>query len=175
MKRLLIVVDMQADFVDGTLGSREAEAIVPYVLEKIRAYENAGDDVVFTLDTHGEDYLDTLEGKNLPVKHCIKGTEGWKLTDALRQAAQGKKLFEKSTFGSPECAAYAAAGEYESIELVGLCTDICVISNALLCKAYAKNTPVLVDAACCAGVTPKSHERALAAMQSCQVEVYEGK
>lgn len=171
-KKLLIVVDMQKDFVDGALGSAQAEKIVPCVLAKIQAYEEAGDEVVFTLDTHGEDYLDTLEGKHLPVKHCIKGTEGWKLTEALQQAAEGRKVFEKTTFGSTECAAYAAAGNYAGIELVGLCTDICVISNAMLCKAYAANTPVLVDAACCAGVTLESHERALLAMKSCQVEVY---
>ncbi|MBS6644165.1 MAG: cysteine hydrolase [Clostridiaceae bacterium] len=169
MKRLLIVVDMQNDFIDGALGTKEAVEIVPAVVEKIREYQDRGDEVIFTLDTHFEDYLDTMEGKKLPVPHCIKGTPGWELqTDISR--FDGKK-FEKITFGSLDCAKYVAEGEYDSVELAGLCTDICVISNALLIKAAAPSVPVLVDSLCCAGVTPESHRNALEAMKMCQIDV----
>ena len=169
MKKLLIVVDMQNDFIDGSLGTQEARTIVPKVAEKIRAYQTRGDDVIFTLDTHFHDYLDTLEGKKLPVPHCIKGTEGWKLQKDIDEF-EGKR-FEKVTFGCLACADFAAGGGYESVELVGLCTDICVISNALLVKAAMPYTPILVDSSCCAGVTPESHENALSAMKMCQIEV----
>lgn len=169
MGRLLVVVDMQKDFVDGTLGSREAKAIVPHVVDKIRIYEEAGQEVVFTLDTHFENYMDTLEGKKLPVVHCVKGTPGWELIDELREV-RGKR-FEKVTFGSRELADYVMDGGYESVELVGLCTDICVISNALLIKAGVPDTPILVDAACCAGVTPESHGNALRAMGMCHIDI----
>lgn len=169
MKRLLVVVDMQKDFIDGSLGTKEAQKIVGPVAERIREYIHGGDEVIFTLDTHGEDYLDTLEGKKLPVKHCIKGTGGWELHPEL--AAFSGRRFEKETFGSMACAEYAAAGEYSRIELVGLCTDICVISNALLLKAAKPGTPVQVKADCCAGVTPESHANALAAMTMCQIDV----
>lgn len=169
MGRLLVVVDMQKDFVDGALGSREAAAVIPHVADKIRLYQDAGDEVVFTLDTHFDNYLDTMEGKKLPVPHCVKGTPGWELTEKLK-GVKGKR-FEKSAFGSRELADYAEAGQYESVELVGLCTDICVISNAMLIKAAAPETPVLVDAACCAGVTPESHENALNAMKMCHIDI----
>lgn len=170
MKRLLVVVDMQKDFIDGSLGTKEAQEIVPGVVKKIKEYEAAGDEVVFTFDTHHENYLETQEGKRLPVKHCIKGTEGWELDKEL-QGFSGKR-FEKPAFGSRELAQWAKAGGFSSIELVGLCTDICVISNALLLKAFLPETPVLVDASCCAGVTPKSHENALEAMKMCQIDVH---
>lgn len=169
MKRLLIVVDMQKDFIDGTLGTREAEAIVPNVKKKIEEYVAAGDEVIFTLDTHEAAYLDTQEGKNLPVVHCVKGTEGWELALPLKEF-QGKR-FEKNTFGSADLGEYVKGREYESIELVGLCTDICVISNALLVKAFLPETPILVDSSCCAGVTPESHGNALNAMKMCQIKV----
>lgn len=169
MKRLLVVVDMQNDFIDGALGTKEAEAIVPAVLEKIEQYVKAGDDVIFTLDTHDEDYLNTQEGQKLPVPHCIKGTPGWELPEKIGRFP-GKR-FEKVTFGSLECAKYAAENGYESVELVGLCTDICVISNALLIKAAAPSIPVAVDSRCCAGVSVESHRNALEAMKMCQVEV----
>lgn len=169
MKRLLVVVDMQKDFIDGSLGTKEAVAIVPAVKKKIEGYEKAGDEVVFTLDTHFDNYLDTQEGKNLPVKHCIKGSEGWRLHEEL-EGFQGRR-FEKVTFGSIECGQYAARGGYDRVELVGLCTDICVISNAMLIKAMAPELPVEVDSTCCAGVTPQSHENALSAMKMCQIGV----
>lgn len=170
MKRLLVVVDMQKDFIDGSLGTKEAQAIVPKVAEKIREYQNAGDQVVFTFDTHYENYLETQEGKRLPVKHCIKGTEGWELDKSL-QDFKGE-YFEKPSFGSRELAQWAEKGDFSSIELVGLCTDICVISNALLLKAYLPETPVSVDASCCAGVSPESHNNALEAMKMCQIDVH---
>ena len=157
MSRLLVVVDMQKDFVDGALGSKEAQAIVPHVIDKIKAYQGAGQEVVFTLDTHFDDYMDTMEGKKLPVIHCVKGTPGWELAEV--------------TFGSRELVDYAALGQYESVELVGLCTDICVISNAMLIKAGIPDTPIQVDASCCAGVTPQSHENALNAMKMCHIDI----
>lgn len=169
MNRLLVVVDMQKDFIDGSLGTGEAEAIVNNVKKKIEEYQAAGDDVIFTLDTHGNDYMDTQEGKNLPVLHCVKGTAGWELADALEEIP-GRR-FEKDTFASKEVGEYAASGGYKSIELIGLCTDICVISNALLIKAFLPEIPILVDSSCCAGVTPKSHENALNAMKMCQVTI----
>lgn len=169
MKRLLAVVDMQNDFIDGALGTREAREIVPAVLHKIEEYQRAGDEVVFTLDTHGEDYMETQEGKKLPIPHCIRGSHGWELCPPLLNLP-GKR-FEKPSFGSLKLAEYAAAGGYDRIELIGLCTDICVISNALLLKAYLPQTPVAVDGRCCAGVTPESHENALEAMKMCQVDI----
>ncbi|MEY8354814.1 isochorismatase family cysteine hydrolase [Lachnospiraceae bacterium 54-53] len=169
MKKLLIVVDMQKDFIDGSLGTGEAAAIVPRVKKKIEEYEAAGDEVIFTLDTHGEDYPDSREGKKLPVVHCVKGTAGWEL-DASLSEFQGKR-FEKNTFGSTAVGEYVKEKEYESIELVGLCTDICVISNALLVRAFLPETPIVVDSLCCAGVTPESHENALNAMKACQIEI----
>ncbi len=169
MKRLLIVVDMQNDFITGSLGTEEARQAVDSVVKKVLEYEKSGDEVVFTMDTHGQDYLDTQEGRKLPVLHCIKGTDGWKLCPQL-EGFKGKR-FEKAVFASRECAEYAAAGGFDQIELVGVCTDICVVSNALLLKALLPETPILVDSACCAGVTPHSHEAALETMKMCQVDV----
>lgn len=169
MKKLLIVVDMQNDFIDGSLGTKEALAIVPNVVEKIKLYEKNGDDIIFTMDTHGEDYLETLEGRNLPVVHCVKGTKGWELQKDIDTF--GGRRFEKGTFGCLACGEFVAEQGYEQVELVGLCTDICVISNALLVKAAVPNTPVCVDKSCCAGVTPESHENALNAMKMCQIQI----
>ena len=170
MKKLLVVVDMQNDFVTGALGSREAQAILPAVNAKITAAQQ----VLYTLDTHGEDYLSTQEGRNLPVRHCIKGTWGHALADGLVVLPEARQL-EKPTFGSVALAEYVrqevADGRIEEVELVGLCTDICVISNAMLLKAYCTELPVSVDAACCAGVTPASHQNALAAMKMCQIAI----
>ncbi|MBP1587180.1 MAG: cysteine hydrolase [Clostridia bacterium] len=173
MKKILVVVDMQKDFVDGALGSGEAVAIVPAVVRKIRDFEG---DVFVTCDTHFENYMETAEGAKLPVPHCIKGSEGWRLDAAVEAALAGKKFtaVEKNTFGSVELPGLIreAAGEEEfSVELVGLCTDICVVSNALLVKANFPEAPVSVDAACCAGVTPAGHEAALATMRSCQIDI----
>lgn len=168
-RKLLVVVDMQKDFIDGSLGTPEAQAIVPAVKKRIEEYVAEGQDVVFTLDTHYENYMETLEGKNLPVMHCQKGSEGWQLAEGLENYP-GKR-FEKPTFGCVELARYVQAVEYERIELLGLCTDICVIANALLLKSVLPGTPIAVNEACCAGVTPESHENALKAMKMCQVEI----
>lgn len=175
MKKILIVVDMQKDFVDGALGTAEAVAIVDNVVDKIKNFDG---DIIVTYDTHAENYMETQEGKNLPVPHCIKDTDGWKL-DAKVQAALDKKTYkaiEKPTFGSTELPEYIRANydpaEIE-IELIGLCTDICVVSNALLMKANFLETKVSVDASCCAGVTVESHNAALLTMKMCQVNVIE--
>ena len=171
MKQILIIVDMQNDFIDGALGTKEAATIVPKVEDKIRNFDG---EVFFTRDTHETWYLETQEGKNLPVPHCIRGTEGWQIRkelDALRKTDP----IDKETFGSTDLAADLLAlhedEEIGSITLVGLCTDICVISNALLLKATLPEVPIYVDAACCAGVTPESHENALKAMEACQIKV----
>ena len=171
--KVLIVVDMQHDFVDGALGSPAAQAIVPAVQAKIEDYEKSGDYVIFTRDTHEENYLQTQEGRNLPVPHCIRGTEGWKILPQLHDSRHAK--VDKVTFGSSELPQVLeqtfAPGELQSIELVGLCTDICVISNAMVLKAFFPEVPILVDSACCAGVTEQSHQNALEAMKVCQIKV----
>lgn len=175
MQRLLIVVDMQNDFIDGSLGTKEAQAIVPAVVERIKSFDGP---VLFTRDTHTEKYLETAEGKKLPVEHCIRGTKGWELQseiEALRQEMNAV-TFDKYTFGSKDLAAYvsenvAAYGGISSIVLCGLCTDICVISNAMLLKAYLPEVPIVIDSECCAGVTVESHENALKAMAMCQMEI----
>ena len=173
MRKILVVVDMQNDFIDGALGTKEAQGIVKNVVEKIRSYK--GCKVFATSDTHGSDYMETLEGKHLPVPHCIKGTKGWEIraevADALLEVEA--EVMDKESFGSNALAErlYEVVGEEESeIELVGLCTDICVISNGLLIKAKLPETPVKVDPACCAGVTKESHEAALLTMKMCQID-----
>ncbi len=171
--KLFVVVDMQKDFVDGALGTPEAEAIVAPAAEKLKQALAAGDTVVFTLDTHGADYLDTQEGKYLPVPHCIKGSAGWQLVPPLEALAQNCRRFEKPAFGSMELARFAAQEGFDAVELIGLCTDICVISNAMLLKAALPEAVISVDAACCAGVTPDSHRNALHAMKQCQIQVTE--
>lgn len=174
MQRLLIVIDMQNDFIDGSLGTKEAQAIVPAVVEKIREFDGT---VLFTRDTHGEDYLQTAEGKKLPVVHCIKGTKGWELQEEIEalRAEKNAVVFDKQTFGSRELAEYISesiqSGGVDSIVLCGLCTDICVISNALLLKAFMPEVPIVVDSARCAGVSVESHENALKAMSMCQIEI----
>lgn len=169
-KNVLAVIDMQNDFIDGALGTKEAEAIVENVAAQIRDFEG---EVIYTRDTHFEGYLDTQEGKKLPVPHCIKDTEGWQIRERVRQACEGEaKIFDKPAFGSVELAAYLKnMTDLESVTLIGLCTDICVISNALVIKAFLPEVTVKVNADCCAGVTPESHRNALEAMKMCQVEV----
>lgn len=169
MSRVLIVVDMQNDFVSGSLGTKEAEEIVSHVKTKIEQYRAAGDEVIFTRDTHTAQYLETQEGKNLPVVHCVCGTDGWEIIPELAEYAC--KVFDKPTFGSLELAQYIALGSHDEIELVGLCTDICVVSNALLLKACGPEKKISVDSACCAGVTPESHRAALETMKMCQIYV----
>ena len=176
MKKLLIVVDMQNDFITGTLGSPQAQAIVPKVVQKITENIKTGSRIILTMDTHPENYLDTMEGKKLPVVHCIKGTAGWQIAEDVEEAVHrdgynGYELFEKPAFGSLELAKQAAGGGFDEIELCGLCTDICVVSNALILKAQLAETEVVVDASCCAGVTPESHAAALLTMKMCQVNV----
>ena len=173
MKKFLVVVDMQKDFVDGALGSQEAVAIVPAAFKKITQFDG---EIFATYDTHFDDYMDTAEGKKLPVPHCIKGTEGWQLNKDIAAALKGKKYtpVEKYTFGSvklPDLIKKAAGTEEFSVELIGLCTDICVISNALLLKANFPEADIVVDEACCAGVTPEKHNAAVETMKSCQIDI----
>lgn len=172
-KHVLAVIDMQNDFIDGALGTKEAEAIVENVAAQIRDFEG---EVVYTRDTHFEGYLGTQEGKRLPVPHCIKDTEGWQIREQVRQACAGDvKIFDKPAFGSVELAEYLKdMPDLENVTLIGLCTDICVISNALLIKAFLPEVTVKVNADCCAGVTPESHKNALEAMKMCQVEISGG-
>ena len=180
MKHILVVVDMQTDFVDGALGTPEAVAILPAVADRIKAYAADPDGAILvTYDTHTEAYMETSEGKHLPVPHCIKGTAGWALHPTVAAVLEGVTYtpVEKPTFGSVERPALVgeiAAGEDFSVELIGLCTDICVVSNTLLLKAHYPEAPISVDAACCAGVTPESHEAALTTMKMCQIEVKNG-
>ena len=172
MRKKLVVIDMQNDFIDGALGTAEAVGIVEAVKEKIRSYPAA--DVIATMDTHFEDYMQTQEGKYLPVPHCIRGTEGWEIRPEIADLLKGAKIYEKPTFGSMKLAAdLKAAADKEEIELelIGLCTDICVVSNALLLKAQMPEVKISVDASCCAGVTPVKHEAALETMRSCQIQV----
>ncbi|MDO4892550.1 MAG: isochorismatase family cysteine hydrolase [Eubacteriales bacterium] len=173
MKRFLVVVDMQKDFVDGALGSGDAVAIVPSVVEKIKSFDG---EIFITLDTHFDNYPETAEGKKLPVLHCIKGTDGWQLDKNVTCALSDREYtaVEKPTFGSlelPRLIEASADGDDFSIEIIGLCTDICVVSNALVLKANFPEIPISVDSACCAGVTPQAHEAALATMRSCQIDV----
>lgn len=173
MKKFLVVVDMQNDFIDGALGTKEACAIVSAAAKKIADFEG---EIFVTYDTHFDDYMDTAEGKKLPVPHCIKDTDGWKLDKKIAAALKGKKYtpVEKYTFGSvklPELIRKAAGTEAFSIELIGLCTDICVVSNALLLKANFAETPISVDEKCCAGVTPEKHNAAIETMRSCQIDI----
>ena len=173
MNRVLVVVDMQKDFVDGTLGTKEAVGIVDNVVAKIQGFDGR---IFATLDTHFPDYLETAEGRKLPVAHCIQGTDGWKINEKVLQALteKGYKAIEKKTFGSTDLVEEIRsilAEDEVSIELVGLCTDICVVSNALLLKAFFPEIAISVDASCCAGVTPKTHEAALETMKMCQIDV----
>ncbi len=166
-KKLLVVIDMQQDFITGVLGNDECRAIVPAVVEKIK---NSNVDTVYTLDTHDTNYLQTQEGKNLPVEHCIKPGKGWNLIPEL-QNIKMLKGFEKTTFGSIDLAEWIKDMGYTQVELIGVCTDICVISNAMTIKAVNPEVEIYVDADCCAGVTPESHETALKAMKACQIHV----
>lgn len=171
MKNILLVIDMQNDFIDGALGTKEAVAIVDKVKTKIESFDG---EVIFTRDTHEVDYLGTQEGKNLPVEHCICGTFGWEIRSELTGIREGA-VIDKPTFGSRELAELLYEKHQKEgigeITLIGLCTDICVISNALVIKAFLPEVKITVDASCCAGVTPESHENALAAMKMCQINI----
>ena len=161
---ILVVVDMQNDFIDGTLGTAEAEAIVPNVVDRIKNFNGL---VLATRDTHGENYLETPEGKKLPVKHCVKGTDGWQIVPGLE--TENCEYIDKPTFGWLNWDGFA---EDDKIELIGVCTDICVVSNAIILKAKYPEAVISVDADCCAGVTPEKHKAALETMKSCQIDVY---
>lgn len=171
MQNILVVVDMQNDFVDGALGSLEAAAIVPRVEQRIRSFSGR---VLYTRDTHGEDYLSTQEGRKLPVPHCIRGTRGWELEERIQRLCTEEPV-DKPAFGSRELAEklYEAdrSEPVQSVTVIGLCTDICVISNAMILKAFLPETEIIVDAACCAGVTDASHRRALDAMKACHITI----
>lgn len=171
MQKILVVVDMQNDFIDGALGTKEAVAIVPRVKAKIESFDGK---VIFTRDTHPESYLESQEGRLLPVDHCIKGSDGWQISSELTPFCKDEPV-DKPTFGSVELGELLKAenqkDELESITFIGLCTDICVISNALLAKAFLPEVKIMVDAECCAGVTPESHKNALEAMKVCQITV----
>ena len=169
--KLLVVVDMQNDFVTDALGTAEAVAIVPHVKDKVAQAVREGTQVIFTRDTHEEDYLSTREGRHLPVSHCIRGTQGWEIIPELAEFLEGRRIIDKPTFGSTELAQLVVQEGYDDIELIGLCTDICVISNAMLIKAALPEAEVGVDSSCCAGVTPASHANALEAMKMCQITV----
>ncbi len=167
--KTLIVIDMQNDFVTGVLGTKEAVAILPGIRKKIDACLAAGGEVIFTRDTHGTDYLDTSEGRHLPVPHCIRGTEGWQVVEDIDRP--DCRHIDKPAFGYTGWADLPGADGFTDIEIVGVCTDICVISNALILKATFPEADITVDAACCAGVTPETHRAALTAMKSCQIHV----
>ncbi len=172
MRKLLLVIDMQTDFVDGALGSAEAMAIIPNVLREIKKYEKT--DIIVTRDTHTAEYMKTREGTHLPVPHCIKGTTGWEIHPALAPALEGCLVFDKPTFGSTDlCDHIVKLAKNEEIEvtLVGLCTDICVVSNAMLIKAALPEIEVSVVADACAGVTPDTHSAALTTMKMCQINI----
>lgn len=168
---VLIVIDMQNDFIDGALGTPEAQKILPWVVEKVQGFDGR---IIFTRDTHGEDYMHTQEGRKLPVPHCIRGTHGWQIHEQLRPYCTEPPV-DKDTFGSAALGEMLLRWDQEerigSVELVGLCTDICVISNAMILKAFLPETEIRVDSSCCAGVTPESHARALGAMEACQIAI----
>ncbi len=166
--KYLIVVDMQVDFISGSLGSKDAEAIVPNVVKKVRDFDGR---VIFTRDTHGENYMETQEGKNLPVKHCIRNSDGWQICEELLPYAE--TVIDKVTFGCIDLPSFIESQneDIDEIELCGLCTDICVISNAMVLKAAMPEVKLSVDQSCCAGVTPASHKTALDAMRAVQIEI----
>jgi len=169
MKKLLIVVDMQNDFITGTLGSPQARRILPAVKAKIEQYRQDSHKIIFTRDTHYDNYMSTQEGRYLPVIHCAEGTKGHLITSGIDTG--GCEIFDKPTFGSLELAERAAEGNFDEIELCGLCTDICIVSNALILKARLPETKISVDARCCAGVSQESHKAALLTMKRCQVSI----
>lgn len=169
MGKTLIVVDVQNDFVDGSLGTKEAQAIIPNVKKKIKEYRDRGDQIIFTRDTHPTNYLETYEGKHLPVVHCVKGSVGWQISDKLDFDTENDILIDKPTFGYLNWKDF----DFEEVEICGLCTDICVISNALIIRATYPEIDITVDASCCAGVTPESHKAALETMKMCQIKIVE--
>ncbi len=177
MRRYLLVIDMQKDFINGSLGTKEAQAIIPNVVQRIRKSIEEGRQLLFTQDTHSEDYLATSEGRHLPVLHCQEGTEGWRLHDAI--APYAKETLQKPSFGYPELATILKkdkddSGVHLDISIVGLCTDICIVANAILLRCHFPESTLRVYANCCAGVTPDRHDAALKVLEACQIEVVTG-
>lgn len=178
MKKLLVLVDFQNDFIDGALGTPEAISIVPNVIKKVKEWDG---DIWFTADTHNTNYLNTNEGKHLPVPHCIRDTEGWQLQKDVAKVLREKlsqrdfelNTFAKDTFGSERLCWYIKLSHYDYVEFIGLCTDICVASNAIMLKAFMPEIQIAVDPSCCAGVTPETHEAALTTMKMCQIDILE--
>ena len=174
MKKVLIVIDMQNDFVTGSLGSEMAQAIVPNILEKLKKAKEERSIILFTRDTHEVNYLETLEGKNLPVEHCIRGTEGWEIIPEFKEytfvTSRSTNMVNKPTFGSIYLPTMIP-NEFEEIEICGVCTDICVVSNALMLRAKYPNARIIVDSNACVGTSVEAHESALTVMRSCQIEV----
>ena len=170
--KLLVVVDMQNDFIDGSLGSSEAQAIVPHVCEKIRHWDG---DIIQTMDIHDDTYLLTNEGMHLPIRHCLEGSDGCAtysaVSKAIRYARRGWKIYQKDTFGCEQLARDLQTAGYDYIELVGVCTDICVIANAILLKTFLPEVTIAVDTDCCAGTTPENHDAAIHVMRSCQIDI----
>lgn len=184
--KILVLIDLQKDFIDGALGSPEAQAIVPRVVEKIKNYSDKGNTLVlFTKDTHYDNYMDTLEGSYLPIPHCIENTSGWSINKEITDAVEKNRFLSyssdkiiksrvyKNTFGSDDLRKFFEKfkDDIEEVEFVGLCTDICVISNVLMARMVLPDTEITVDASCCAGVTPDKHQAALEVMRSCQINV----
>lgn len=171
MNKYLVVIDMQNDFIDGVLGTKEAKSIVPKVHDKI---ENFDGTVLFTRDVHFDNYLETQEGRNLPIKHCIHGTDGWQIEKSIDELRK-TDVIDKPGFGSIALANLLyeknLSEPIDEIVLVGLCTDVCIIDNAMILKAYLPEVKITVDSSCCAGITPESHEIALKAMKSCQINI----
>lgn len=173
-KKILFVIDMQVDFVTGALANEEAQKIIDRIAEKVKAYQDAGDYVFFTRDTHGESYMDTQEGRLLPVEHCIQGSAGWEIVDGLKAFATEANTLDKPSFGSLELPKWVykkTDGDFEEMEFCGVCTDICVISNAMIMKAAFPEVTLTVDSSCCAGVSVESHKTALDAMAACQMMI----
>jgi len=171
VKKILIAVDLQNDFITGALGTGEAVEMLPRAVRKIKEFDGP---VIFTMDTHGENYLETAEGRKLPVTHCVKNTEGWQLAPEIKALVGDNRVVEKPTFGSMELPGLVmefCRDELPEIEIIGICTDICVISNAMILKAAFPEASITVDSSCCAGVAPESHQRALGAMGACQIDI----
>ncbi|MEL7568265.1 MAG: isochorismatase family cysteine hydrolase [Dehalobacterium sp.] len=172
MKKILVVVDYQNDFVTGSLGFKKAAELEKAICNKIEQYKHNNDEVVFTFDTHGTDYLQTQEGKNLPVPHCFRNSEGWNLYGKVSDfCGQGDKCFHKKTFGSMELAAYLTQNKYDSVELIGVVSNICVISNAILAKASLPEAEIIVDASCTASFDEILHQKALDVMEGMQIKI----
>lgn len=172
MKKVLVVIDMQNDFITGVLGNSECRAVVPHVVKRVQEAVNDHTDLLFSQDTHQENYLSTQEGRKLPIPHCIENTDGWNIIPELEETAEQKGIvFKKETFGSRDIAEYVKAHGYEEVELIGVCTDICVISNAMTIKSFVPEAEISVNEACCAGVTPQSHRTAVEAMKACQINL----